>query len=88
IPALVATGLFMGVRGLILQPDILAVFGLTPDHISDNFIKFTQILTDTAFAFLPVLVCWSAFKVFGGSQLLGILLGLMLVHPSLPTSWD
>ncbi|MBO0995480.1 sucrose-specific PTS transporter subunit IIBC [Bacillus sp. SD088] len=88
IPALVATGLFMGVRGLILQPSILAFFGLTPDSISDNFITFTEILTDTAFAFLPVLVCWSAFKVFGGSQLLGILLGLMLVNPSLPTSWD
>ncbi|MEK4439152.1 sucrose-specific PTS transporter subunit IIBC [Paenibacillus sp. FSL K6-2862] len=88
IPALVATGLFMGVRGLITQPAILEWFGLTPESISDNFLMFTQILTDTAFAFLPVLVCWSTFRVFGGSPLLGILLGLMLVHPSLPTSWD
>ncbi|GIN16522.1 hypothetical protein J32TS2_18780 [Shouchella clausii] len=88
IPALVATGLFMGVRGLITQPAILAWFGLTPDSISDNFLVFTQILTDTAFAFLPVLVCWSTFRVFGGSPLLGIVLGLMLVSPSLPTSWD
>lgn len=88
IPALVATGLFMGVRGLITQPAILAWFGLTPDSISDNFLVFTQILTDTAFGFLPVLVCWSTFRVFGGSPLLGIVLGLMLVSPSLPTSWD
>ncbi|MFP7333191.1 sucrose-specific PTS transporter subunit IIBC [Shouchella clausii] len=88
IPALVATGLFMGVRGLITQPAILAWFGLTLDSISDNFLVFTQILTDTAFGFLPVLVCWSTFRVFGGSPLLGIVLGLMLVSPSLPTSWD
>lgn len=88
IPALVATGLFMGVRGLVTQPVLLQLFGLTPDSISANFLLFTQILTDTAFAFLPVLVCWSAFRVFGGSPLLGILLGLMLVSPSLPTSWD
>lgn len=88
IPALVATGLFMGLRGLLTQPQILGLFGMTPDSISSNFIIVTQILTDTAFAFLPVLVCWSAFRVFGGSPLLGILLGLMLVSPSLPTSWD
>ncbi|MGF9644580.1 sucrose-specific PTS transporter subunit IIBC [Paenibacillus sp. FSL L8-0502] len=88
MPALVATGLFMGVRGLVTQPALLQLFGLTPDHISANFILFTQILTDTAFAFLPVLVCWSAFRVFGGSPLLGMLIGLMLVSPSLPTSWD
>lgn len=88
IPALVATGLFMGLRGLLTQPQILGLFGMTPDSISSNFIMVTQILTDTAFAFLPVLVCWSAFRVFGGSPLLGILLGLMLVSPSLPTSWD
>lgn len=88
IPALVATGLFMGLRGLLTQPQILGLFGMTPDSISSNFIMVTQILTDTAFAFLPVLVCWSAFRVFGGSPLLGILLGLMLVSPSLPTSGD
>lgn len=88
IPALVATGLFMGLRGLIMQPQILGLFGLTVESISPNFIAITQILTDTAFAFLPVLVCWSAFRVFGGSPLLGILLGLMLVSPVLPTSWD
>ena len=88
IPALVATGLFMGLRGLITQPYILSLFGMTADNISQNFLVITQILTDTAFAFLPVLVCWSAFRVFGGSPLLGIILGLMLVSPNLPTSWD
>lgn len=88
IPAMVATGLFMGVRGLLLQEQILAIFGLTPESIPASLLTFTQILTDTAFGFLPVLICWSAFKKFGGSPILGIVVGLMLVSPSLPSRWD
>ncbi|MCM3202928.1 sucrose-specific PTS transporter subunit IIBC [Paenibacillus illinoisensis] len=87
IPVLVATGLFMGLRGLLTQNEILSLFGATPDDISPNFLLFTQVLTDTAFAFLPALVAWSAFRVFGGSPVLGIVLGLMLVNPALPNAY-
>ena len=88
IPVLVATGLFMGLRGLLTQEEVLAIFSMTPDDISPNFLMWTQILTDTAFAFLPALVAWSAFKVFGGSPVIGIVLGLMLVHPNLPNAYQ
>ncbi|UOQ45677.1 sucrose-specific PTS transporter subunit IIBC [Halobacillus salinarum] len=88
IPALVATGLFMGLRGLVTQPLLLSWFGLTPDSLPENFILYTQVLTDTAFIFLPALVAWSTFRVFGGSPILGIVLGLMLVSPALPNAWD
>ena len=81
IPVLVATGLFMGLRGLLTQETILGLIGLTPDSINENFILYTQVLTDTAFAFLPALVAWSAFKVFGGSPVIGIVLGLMQLIP-------
>lgn len=87
IPVLVATGLFMGLRGLIMQEDILALFGFTPDDISDNFLLFTEVLTDTAFIFLPALVTWSTFRVFGGTPVIGLVLGLMLVSPALPNAW-
>ncbi|WP_440119226.1 sucrose-specific PTS transporter subunit IIBC [Paenibacillus sp. QZ-Y1] len=87
IPVLVATGLFMGLRGLLTHNEILSLFGATPEDISPNFLLFTQILTDTAFAFLPALVAWSAFRVFGGSPVLGIVLGLMLVNPALPNAY-
>lgn len=87
IPVLVATGLFMGLRGLVMQEKILALFGLTPADISDNFLMFTEILTDTAFIFLPALIAWSAFRVFGGTPIIGLVLGLMLVSPSLPNAW-
>lgn len=87
IPILVATGLFMGVRGLVMQEQFLALFGLVPDDVPSNFLLFTQILTDTAFIFLPALVAWSTFKVFGGTPIIGLVLGLMLVSPALPNAW-
>ena len=88
IPVLVATGLFMGLRGLLTQEDVLNLFGLAPTSISENFILYTQVLTDTAFAFLPALVAWSSFRVFGGSPVIGIVLGLMLVNPALPNAYS
>ncbi|MEK4870262.1 sucrose-specific PTS transporter subunit IIBC [Niallia sp. FSL W8-1348] len=88
IPVLVATGLFMGIRGLVMQDQILALFGMKPEDISENFLLFTQILTDTAFIFLPALVAWSTFRVFGGTPIIGLILGLMLVSPSLPNAYD
>ena len=88
IPVLVATGLFMGLRGLLMQEQILGLFGLTPDDVSANFLLFTEVLTDTAFIFLPALIAWSTFRVFGGSPIIGLVLGLMLVSPSLPNAWS
>ena len=88
IPVLVATGLFMGLRGLLTQDAFLALFGATSDGLPANFITFTQVLTDTAFAFLPALVCWSTFRIFGGNPVLGIVIGLMLVNPALPNAYE
>lgn len=87
IPVLVATGLFMGLRGLLTQEIVLNVFGLTPETIPNNLILFTEILTDTAFQFLPALVTWSTFRIFGGTPILGFIIGLMLVSPALPNAW-
>lgn len=85
IPAIVATGLFMGVRGLVTQPAIMDLFGVH-EH-GENFLMYTRILTDTAFVYLPALVAWSAFRVFGGNPIIGIVLGLMLVSNELPNAW-
>ncbi|MGL6312367.1 PTS transporter subunit EIIC [Vibrio sp. WXL103] len=80
IPALVATGLLMGLRGLIVSG-----FGI---ELSPQLTILSQVLTDTAFIFIPVLVTWSAMRVFGGNPVLGIVLGLMLVAPQLASKWD
>lgn len=88
IPVLVATGLFMGLRGLLTQEAVLGVFGLTSADVPSELLTLTTVLTDTAFSFLPALVCWSAFKNFGGSPVIGIVLGLMLVNSALPSAYD
>ena len=46
IPAIVATGLFMGLRGLLTQEAIMTALGVT--EWNADFITYTQILTDTA----------------------------------------
>ena len=80
IPVLVATGLFMGIRGALTSEQ----FGMT---WGPTFTLMTQVLTDTAFAFLPALVCWSTMNKFGGTPVIGIVLGLMLVFPALPNAY-
>ncbi|HFH9838349.1 TPA: sucrose-specific PTS transporter subunit IIBC [Streptococcus suis] len=85
IPAIVATGLFMGIRGLLTRPEIMGVIGVT--EWNSDFITYTQILTDTAFIVLPALVVWSTFRVFGGNQTIGLVLGMMLISGSLPNAW-
>ena len=88
LPAIVATGLFMGIRGAIVQDQVLALFGTTAEAFkATNFYTYSVVLTDTAFAFFPALICWSAFLVFGGNPLLGLVLGLMMVNSSLPNAW-
>jgi len=78
IPVLVATGLFMGLRGLLTNLGV---------EMDPTFAALTRVLTDTAFVFLPALVCWSTIKKFGGSPIIGLILGLMLVSPELPNAW-
>ena len=85
IPAIVATGLFMGLRGLLTQEAIMTALGVT--EWNADFITYTQILTDTAFIILPALVVWSTFRVFGGNQTIGLVLGMMLISGSLPNAW-
>lgn len=79
IPVLVATGLFMGLRGFVMQ------LGLT---LSPEVLILSQVVTDTVFIFLPALVVWSTFRRFGGTPVIGMVLGLMLIAPMLPNAWE
>ncbi|MBY5010295.1 sucrose-specific PTS transporter subunit IIBC [Streptococcus suis] len=78
IPVIVATGLFMGLRGLLKAVGIV---------LPEDLAVYSEILTDTAFVILPGLVVWSTFRVFGGNPAVGIVLGMMLVSGSLPNAW-
>ncbi len=78
IPALVTTGLLMGIRGMLTNMGV---------EMSVEFATLFGMLTDIAFAFLPVLITYSATKRFGGNPILGIVVGLMMVAPQLPNAW-
>ena len=78
IPALVTTGLLMGLRGLLIE------LGM---DMSGTWLSIFEMLTDTAFAFLPVLIAYSATRKFGGNPIIGIVVGLMMVAPQLPNAW-
>lgn len=87
IPVIAATGLFLGLKGCVFNDNVLGLLGLSSSIIPDYVVTLVNVLTETAFAFLPALICWSAFKVFGGMPVIGLVIGLMLVSPSLPNAY-
>lgn len=87
IPILGATGLFLGLKGVLFNETVFRVMGLTPNSIPEWLSASVTILTDTAFGFLTAFICWSAFKKLGGLPIIGFLIGLMLVSPALPNAY-
>lgn len=87
IPILGATGLFLGLKGVLFNETVLKVMGLTADSIPEWLNATVTVLTDTAFGFLTAFICWSAFKKLGGLPIIGFLIGLMLVSPALPNAY-
>ena len=79
LPAIVASGLMMGLVEAI--PKFWPAFG------ASDWYSFLDLVANTAFALLPVLVAISAARVFGGNIFLGAVIGLMMVHPSLINAW-
>lgn len=80
--------LFLGLKGALLNNNFLALFNMTNQDIPQTFQVLVDVLSGTTFAFLPAIVCWSTFRVFGGSPVLGLILGLMLVNGSLPNAYS
>ncbi|MBQ8129230.1 MAG: PTS glucose transporter subunit IIA [Clostridia bacterium] len=79
LPAIVASGLMMGIVEAI--PKFAPAFG------QSDWFAFLDLVANTAFALLPVLVAISAARVFGGNIFLGAVIGLMMVHPALINAW-
>ena len=79
LPAIVASGLMMGIVEAI--PKFWPAFG------QSDWFSFLDLVANTAFALLPVLVAISAARVFKGNIFLGAVIGLMMVHPALINAW-
>ncbi|HZG61794.1 MAG TPA: PTS system trehalose-specific EIIBC component [Anoxybacillus sp.] len=89
LPAIVTAGLLMGINNVLTGPGIFyddKSFVEVHKEWAD-LASIINLIANTAFVFLPGLIGWSAVNKFGGSPLLGIVLGLMLVHPDLLNAW-
>lgn len=80
IPAIVASGLLMG-----LLEGLANVF---PAMASSGTYTIVHLFSNAAFVFLPVLIAVSAAKVFGGNQFLGAVIGMIMIHPDLLNAWS
>ncbi|EEL52126.1 MULTISPECIES: PTS system trehalose-specific EIIBC component [Bacillus cereus group] len=90
LPAIVTAGLLMGINNLLGAKDLFFE-GKNLLEVYPNLgglWDLINMMANTAFVFLPALVGWSATKRFGGSPILGIVMGLMLVHPDLLNAWN
>lgn len=90
LPAIITAGLLMGINNILANPGIFgrgapSVIEMYPQW--DGLASMINIIANTAFTFLPALIGWSAVKRFGGSELLGVVLGLIMVHPDLLNAW-
>ena len=80
LPAIVAAGLMMGLVEAI--PKFVKGFENT------DWYQFLDLIANTAFVMLPVLVAISAARVFGGNIFLGGVIGFLMIHPSLMNAWN
>lgn len=80
IPAIVASGLLMG----LLEGLGKAIPALT--H-SDTF-ALLSLFSNAAFVFLPILIAISTARVFGGNLFLGAVIGMIMIHPNLINAWS
>jgi PTS system sucrose-specific IIC component len=80
LPAIVASGLMMGV--------VEALGKAIPSFAGTDWYAFLDMVANTAFAFLPVIVAVSAARVFGGNIFLAAVIGLMMVHTGLLNGWN
>ncbi len=88
LPAIVMAGLLLGLNNILVNPIFTdqPIIEMYPSWA--GVADMINVIANTAFTFLPALIGWSAVKRFGGNPLLGIVLGLILVHPSLMPASD
>lgn len=79
LPAIVATGLMMGL--------VEALAKAIPSFAASDWFSVLDMIANTAFAYLPVLVAVSAARVFGGNIFLGAVIGLLMIHSNLINAW-
>ncbi|MDU7214412.1 PTS transporter subunit EIIC [Clostridium sp.] len=89
IPGLLAAALLMGITGLLSQQGIFgeqSIVEMYPALAGLN--RFIQIASTGIFTILPLLVAYSATKRYGGSPVLGLVIGAIMLHPDLANAYS
>ncbi|WP_195244948.1 sucrose-specific PTS transporter subunit IIBC [Clostridium celatum] len=85
LPALIASGLLMGINNVLTSQDLFiqgkSIIEAYP-QIAD-LARLINTFANAAYVFLPVLIAFSATKLFGGNPYLGAVIGMIMVHPDL-----
>lgn len=80
IPAIVASGLLMGLLEGLCQ--------VYPAMADSGTYTIFHLFSNAAFNFLPILIAVSAAKTFGGNVYLGAVIGMIMIHPDLMNAWS
>ncbi len=84
IPAIVASGFLMGIMEAL---NFMVNNGFLNLDTSGSLFVLASLFANTAYTFLPILIAYSAAKVFGGNPYLGAVIGMMMIHPNLQNAW-
>ena len=84
IPAIVASGFLMGIMNSL---DFMVSNNFLNINTSGSLYVFANLFSNTAYVFLPILIGFSAAKVFGGNPFLGAVMGMIMIHPNLQNAW-
>ncbi len=89
LPALIAGGLMMAINNVLTAQGLFgpqSVIEMVP-ALAD-YASLINMISAAAFAFLPVLIGFSAVKRFGGNVYLGAAMGAAMVSPSLVNAYS
>ena len=84
IPDIVASGFLMGIMEAL---NFMVNNGYLNIDTSGSIYTFAQLFSNTAYTFLPILIAYSAGKVFGANPYLAAVIGMIMIHPNLQNAW-
>ena len=85
LPALVASGLLMGINNILTAQGMFVEGKSLVEAFPQikDFAEMVNLFSNAGFTFLPVLIGFSAAKIFGGTPILGAVIGAIMIHPDL-----
>ena len=83
MPGILAAALLSGLTGVLSQWDVVesnaTLFAIN---------KLVSLASNGIFSILPLAVCYSAFKRYGGKPILGLVMGAIMLDSSLANAYD